>query len=68
MQDWQLRVIDEKAALDLKLVRLKDARRKGRLDSLSGLDAELLQMQQIAMEAYSLALRMRIDRFGLKDA
>lgn len=61
---WQLRVIEEKAALDSKLAKLDTFIAGPGLWKLHLEDAKLLQDQANHMRCYSLTLEKRIARFG----
>ena len=63
MQEYQHRVIEEKAALDEKIFRLEGALTSGRLDSVPDDEKGLLARQLLAMEEYSGILDERMARF-----
>ena len=61
---WQDRVINEKAELDERIVKLDAFIVSPDFWRLKTIDARLLQEQVVAMRCYSLALGKRIDQFG----
>lgn len=65
MQQWQQRVIDEKAALDEKATALSDfIGNSGAFDALDAENQELLKEQCEIMWEYSEILRKRIALFA----
>lgn len=62
--DYQTRVIEEKTALDDKLVKLNAFLFTAAFDALEREDKILLVEQFGHMQAYSVALGRRISRFG----
>ena len=62
-QEWQQRVIDEKAALDEKITKLEKARADPWFEELNPYDRQLLISQLTYMRQYSLVLGQRIERF-----
>lgn len=67
MQPHQKRVIEEKAALDLKIEGLSAFIGTPIYHTLSHQDQFLLRRQLVAMNEYSSILRERIDLFGMVD-
>ncbi len=64
MQDWQQRVVDEKAALDIKINALsKYISTLGNWDPSSNYDHELFNEQFYCMREYSEILNQRILKF-----
>jgi hypothetical protein len=63
MQPFQQRVIDEKAALDEKLVKLQTFIKSESFLTLDPMDRLLLIDQQYSMQDYSEILTKRIARF-----
>ena len=59
------RVVQEKADLDEKLVKLRDFMRKDTFATLPSEDQWLLRMQHDAMDQYSRVLGLRIARFTM---
>lgn len=63
MQDFQLRVIAEKAELDIKISKLSEFILSPAFDNLGEIAQDLLQDQIEHMRNYSLVLGLRIDCF-----
>jgi hypothetical protein len=63
MEDWQVRVYEEKAALELKLGKLRMFFRTERFRTLDHVDQELLKQQSFAMKEYADILQKRVDLF-----
>ena len=64
MEDWQQRVVEEKAALDMKIQRLEEFMDSEiYLTQLSEDECSDLFEQLQVMECYSQVLARRIDRF-----
>lgn len=64
MQDYQLRVIEEKTALDEKIVKLKDfIRSNPAFESLQQGEKSMMEYQLHVMKEYSRALEYRIHNF-----
>lgn len=63
MEDWQQRVIEEKAELDARLIRLHDVIASERFKTFDLLQQDLMKRQAGYMDAYSLTLRDRIEGF-----
>ena len=70
MEDYQKRVVEEKAALDNKIVALQKFTTEGSLAYRNGVKAEKsdLATQLSAMNIYSQALGRRIERFPAPEA
>lgn len=64
MHDWQLRVIEEKKALDEKISKLDAFIRNPANCTVSWDDMNLLRQQGQSMAAYSLILAQRIRKFS----
>lgn len=62
-QPHELRVIEEKAELDAKLLKLREFTATEKFASLDMAEQRLLQGQAVAMDGYSSILRRRIERF-----
>lgn len=63
MEPYQQRVIDEKAELDARLLKLAAFRETPACEALDWVERADLAIQQDAMSSYSLALARRIGRF-----
>ena len=63
MEDFKVRVLEEKRQLDEKVSALSAFTQTAVFFSLNNQDQILLVEQLNAMEAYSLALSKRIERF-----
>lgn len=63
MEAWQDRVIAEKRELDEKIAKLSAFMAGNTFDLLPLQDQGWLHSQHIAMQAYSVALKMRIAHF-----
>lgn len=63
LQYWQQAVIDDKAALDVKVSALKAFVNTDHYRTLSGFDRVLLANQLAHMGSYSDILGKRIERF-----
>lgn len=63
MEDWQQRVVDEKAQLDGRIERLEVALANGKAQ-IPANQRDLMIGQLGYMRAYSYALRDRIELFG----
>ncbi len=63
MQDWQQRVVDEKADLDRKIERLLQFFQGAAYQGLEQYDQSLLRNQHMHMSNYSQTLAARISRF-----
>lgn len=61
MEDWQTRVVEEKAELDKKRAKLSDFLNRAKLDKPT---YQLLVRQSEVMEEYSEILAERIESFG----
>ena len=61
--NFQGRVIEEKAELDAKLLKLREFTTTEKFASLDMAEQRLLQGQAVAMDGYSSILRRRIERF-----
>jgi hypothetical protein len=65
LEPYQERVVEEKAALDEKLQKLKEFILQGGLFPTLPLEEQhLMRQQERIMEAYSSVLSMRIDKFA----
>jgi len=65
MEDWQQRVVDEKAELDEKLSKLQEfIEFSPSFSTLETRDARLLMQQEYIMRNYSDILAKRIERFS----
>lgn len=62
-QPHERRVIEEKAELDAKLLKLREFTATEKFASLDMAEQRLLQGQAVAMDGYSSILRRRIERF-----
>ncbi len=63
MEAWQDRVIAEKRELDEKIAKLAEFMEGEPFDRLPLQNQGWLHSQHIAMQAYSVALKMRIAHF-----
>jgi hypothetical protein len=63
MQEYQIRAVDEKRALDQKQGSLKDFMHSDEYAKLAAVDQGLLMVQMAAMASYSDALHRRIELF-----
>lgn len=64
MEAWQNRVIEEKTALDEKLVKLRAfIDTEGFFERVEAEDRTLLYNQVASMQSYSNTLEKRIERF-----
>lgn len=67
MKEWQLRVIREKADLDIKIIKLDRFLESEHVGQLLVSDVDLLGEQLGAMKGYSEILGTRIERFFGKE-
>ena len=67
MKEWQLRVIREKAELDIKIIKLDRFLESEHVGQLLVSDVDLLGEQLGAMKGYSEILGTRIERFFGKE-
>ena len=67
MKKWQLRVIREKADLDIKIIKLDRFLESEHVGQLLVSDVDLLGEQLGAMKGYSEILGTRIERFFGKE-
>lgn len=67
MEEYKLRVVQEKDALDLKLGALNNFLRSAVFDTLPIAEQELLRKQHVAMVIYSDTLKARISRWQQND-
>lgn len=63
MEDYQVRVVDEKKELDEKAKKLLAFISSGAFSGLESAERGLLDLQLAAMLKYSRVLRSRIERF-----
>lgn len=63
MKEWQIRVVDERIALQVKINALYSFLDGESFEMLDKEDKKLLEAQAKAMEAYSKCLESRIKRF-----
>jgi hypothetical protein len=63
LEDWQIRVIDERTALDDKILKLGMFLNSVEYGELLSLDRELLRSQHEIMGLYTDVLGKRIERF-----
>lgn len=63
MEDWQQRVIEEKAELKKKVDALIAFQKSPAFDTLDGIDKQLMYAQCNVMLAYINVLNLRISRF-----
>lgn len=63
MKDFQLRVVEEKRQLDLRISKLTAFLGSPEHNNLCKEEQELLCVQLGAMASYSVVLRTRIERF-----
>ena len=64
MIEWQLRVVDEKKELDVKIQKLYEFLPSDNFKSLNAVNRHLLVEQCKKMQEYSHILGERIDLFG----
>jgi len=65
MEEYQIRVVEEKKDLDNKLMRLIEFMETGGFMSLSLDERGMMARQEMAMVAYSDVLSERIDAFDI---
>jgi hypothetical protein len=63
VKDYELRVVEEKAALDMKIEKLKAFTESDIYSALDDVDRDNLDEQLLVMQRYSEILAARIDRF-----
>lgn len=69
LQDWQLRVVEERAQLNERIMRLTDALNTMFNEAQCGhaideIDRRLLQKQRVYMIEYERILAQRVSRWG----
>lgn len=63
LSNWQMRVVEERAVLQEKLVKLDAFMRSPMFEVLPHADKSLLHQQRTIMQAYVEVLFQRISRF-----
>jgi hypothetical protein len=63
VKDYELRVVEEKAALDMKIEKLEAFTESDIYSALDDVDRDNLDEQLLVMQRYSEILANRIDRF-----
>ena len=63
MEEYQKRVIAEKAELDLKIIKLATFIHSDKFDNISAKKQDILYHQLTVMMEYSKSLCMRMDSF-----
>jgi len=67
MEDWQSRVIEERAELFRRIGRLDDFMKDAKFDTLDSLDRFLLKDQLMTMRRLLTILDKRIKRFTANE-